>query len=213
MVPEWPYAHGLRSAICYHAGLSDCAVREARLFVKLRPEDATAYIALGRGLEAHGNFVESLQAYREAERLHAGYSTIYEGMGRVFAQTGQSDNAVAAFEHAIAMEKGDAPEYSCELAQLYMADGDTQKAIATLQQAKRQNPDRLDVILALGSAYLADKQYPAAIQEFRAVLTTDPDSEPARDQFAEALRASGRSDEANRLYVDIGVLPKSNPHE
>jgi Flp pilus assembly protein TadD len=213
MVPAWPYAHGLRSAICSHSGLSDCAVREARIFVKLRPQDAAAYIALGRGLETHGNFVESLDAYREAQRLHAGYSAIYEGMGRVFAQIGESDKAAVAFEQAIKMENGNAPDYSCQLAQLYLAEGDAQKAIATLQQAKQQNPERLDVLLALGNAYAIDKQYAVAIREFRSVLTAHPDSEPAREQLADALRASGRDEEAAQMYADPGVGSKPEKHE
>ena len=211
LLPEWPYAHGLRSAICYHSGLSDCAVREARIFVKLRPQDAAAHIALGRALEAHGNFVESLQAYQQAEKLHPGYSAIYEGKARVLAQTGESDKAVAAFEQAIKMEKDDAPEYSCELAELYLAEGNPQKAIATLQQAKRQNPDRPDVLLALGNAYLADQQYAVAIRELRAALAQAPDSHLVRARLAEALQASGRSEEADQLYLDLG-LPSSK-HE
>jgi len=28
LVPEWPYAHGLRSTICCHARLPECAVRD-----------------------------------------------------------------------------------------------------------------------------------------------------------------------------------------
>lgn len=213
MLPEWPYAHGLRSVICSRSGLSDCAVREARIFVKLRPQDAAPYIALGRALEAHGNFVESLEAYHEAEKLHAGYSAIYEGMGRVFAQTGESAKAATAFEQAIKMEKGDAPQYSCELAQLYLAEGDARKAIATLQQAKQKNAERLDVLLALGNAYLVDKQFAAAIREFRAALAETPDSESARQQLAEALRASGREEEAARVYSDPGLAPKPEKHE
>jgi hypothetical protein len=29
LTPQWPYAHGLRSTICYHSRLTECAVREA----------------------------------------------------------------------------------------------------------------------------------------------------------------------------------------
>lgn len=203
LAPEWPYAHGLRSTICYHARLPECAVREAQVFVKLRPEDATAHVALGRALEIEGDFVESLQAYGEAKKLHEGYSSIYEGMGRVYAQTGEFEKAVAAFEQAIQMEKGNAPEYSCELAQLYLAAGYLGKAIETLRRAKEQNPNRVDVLLALGNAYLADKQYSAAIREFREVLEGAPDLEIAREQLAKTLRAAGRSAEAEQVYLDM----------
>jgi len=123
-------------------------------------------------------------------------------MGRVYAQSGESEKAEATFKQAIRMEKGDAPEYSCELAQLYVAEGATQKAIAVLREAEQHNPDRLDVRVALASAYLADKQYAVAIRALREVLADAPDSEPVRRQLEMALRASGRSEEADRLYAD-----------
>jgi len=62
-------------------------------FVQSRPQDASAYIVLGHAFEMRGNFVESLQAYNEAKRLHPGYSAIYEGMGRVYGQTGELEKA------------------------------------------------------------------------------------------------------------------------
>ena len=206
LAPESPYAHGLRSTICYHARLPECAAREAGIFVKERPEDAGAYIVLGHALEMQANFAESLQAYTEAKRLHAGYSAIYEGMGRVYGQMGEFEKAVEAFEQAIRME-GNAPEYSCELAQLYLAEGYTRKAIETLLKAKENDPDRVEVLLALGNAYLAGEHYPAAIREYRELLERLPDLEIARAQLAKALRAEGRGEEADQVSMDSQMQP------
>jgi len=58
------------------------------------------------------------------------------------------------------------------------------------------------VLLALGNAYLADKQYSAAIREFREVLAGAPDLEMAREQLAKALRAAGRNEEAEQVYLE-----------
>jgi tetratricopeptide (TPR) repeat protein len=196
------YAHALRSTICYHAHLGECALREANIFVQMKPADAAAYIVLGHAREIHANFIEALEAYREAQGLHAGYSEIFEGMGRVYGNTGEFEKAAAAFAQAIRTEKGHKPEYSCELAQLYLAEGYAQKAVETLQQAKEQNPDRLDVQLALGNASLADEKYAAAVREFKKVLEAAPDLEIARAQLAKALRADGREEEAGHLYSD-----------
>jgi tetratricopeptide (TPR) repeat protein len=206
LAPEWPYAHGLRSSVCYHARLAECAVREATIFVRMRPEDAAAYIVLGHAQEMRGNFAEALEAYNEAKRRQPGYSAIYEGMGRVYGETGEFEKAVAAFEQAIAMEKGKAPEYSCELAQLYLAEGYARKAVETLRRAENQNPEDVRVLLALGNAYIADEQYPAAVKQFREVLEEVPDLEIARTQLAKALRAEGRSEEAEQVYLDADTL-------
>lgn len=204
---ESPYAHALRSTICYRAYLTECAAHEAGIFERLRPEDAAAYIVLGHAFEMQANFVEALQAYAEAKKLHAGYAAIYEGMGRVYGQTGELEKAVDAFEQAIRMD-GSAAEYPCELAQLYLAEGYTRKAIETLQKANERDPDRVEIMLALGDAYLIGEQYSAAIREYREVLEEAPDLEIARTQLAKALRADGRGEEADRLYVDPEVQSK-----
>ena len=87
---------------------------------RMRPADASAYIVMGHAQEMAGNFAEALEAYAEAKRLQPSYSAIYEGMGRGYGETGELEKAVAAFEQAIEMERGNAPEYSCELAQFVL---------------------------------------------------------------------------------------------
>jgi Flp pilus assembly protein TadD len=96
LAPQSPYAHALRSTICYHSRLPECALREANLFVKLRPHDAAVFIVLGHAKELQGNDAEALQAYSEAKRLLAGYSEIYAGMGRVYSRQAEFEKAVAS---------------------------------------------------------------------------------------------------------------------
>ena len=72
LAPQSPYAHALRSTICYHAQLPQCAMHEAVQFVKLRPDDAAAYIVLGHANELLGYDAEAFLAYCEAKRLHPG---------------------------------------------------------------------------------------------------------------------------------------------
>ena len=55
LAPRSPYTHALRSTICYHSGLLECALREANVFLKMRPEDAWAYVLLGKAKELQGH--------------------------------------------------------------------------------------------------------------------------------------------------------------
>jgi tetratricopeptide (TPR) repeat protein len=66
LAPQSPYAHALRSTVCYHSGLLECALREANVFVRIRPEDASAYIVLGHAKELQGHDDEALEAYNAA---------------------------------------------------------------------------------------------------------------------------------------------------
>ena len=204
--PHSPYAHGLRSTICYYSQLSECAVREARVFVELRPQDAAAYIVLGHVKELQGNNEEALQAFAEAKKLHAGYSAIYEGMGRVYGHEGEFEKAVAAYELAIRMD-GERAEHYCELGQAYAAEGNWKKAIESLKQARELEPGRPEILLALGNAYLAAGQYPEAIREFQELMKEVPDREIARSQLAKALRAEGRGEEAAQMDPESSEPP------
>ncbi len=206
LAPQWPYAHALRSTICYHSQLPECAAREANLFVKLRPQDAAAYIVLGHAKELLGNYEEALQAYAEAKRLHAGYPAIYAGMGRVYGLQGEYEKGVEAFKQAIRMD-GNAAEDYWELGQLYQAEGYTRKAIESLKKAKELEPNRVEILLALGNAYLGAEQYPEAIREYQELLEKAPDMESARAQLAKALRAQGLPEESHQVYLDPSAQP------
>ena len=203
LAPQSPYAHALRSTICYHAQLSECAAREAAVFLNFRPQDAAAYIILGHAKELKGNDVEALQAYAEAKRLHPGYAEIYEGMGRVYGRGGEFEKAVGAFEEAIRIDGNTAKCYF-QLAQVYEAEGYTRKAIEKLKQAKELEPDRPEILLALGNAYLAAEQYSEAIKEYQELLAKAPQIEAVREQLAKALRAEGRKAEADQVSLETG---------
>lgn len=206
LAPQSAYAHAQRSTMCYYSRLEQCAMREALTFVSLRPQDAAAYIILGHAEELLGNDAEALQAYTEAKRLHAGYSEIDAGLGRVYEREGQFEKAVAAVEEAIRMDAKKA-EYYRELAQIYLVEGYIHKAIEVLQQAKQLEPERPEILLELGNAYLADEHYPEAIREYRELLDEAPDAEVARSQLAKALRADGREAEAEQVYTEPLVAP------
>jgi tetratricopeptide (TPR) repeat protein len=206
LAPLSPYAHAQRSTICYHAHLPECAVREATVFVKMRPEDASAYIILGHAREMQGHDDEALQAYTEAKRLHAGYAEIHAGLGRVYGREGEFEKAVAALEEAIRLDESDA-EYYGELAQVYQAEGYARQAIENWKKAKEIEPDRPEILLALGNAYLAAERYPEAIREYQELLRKVPEMESVRPQLAKALRAEGRDEEADQVYLEPNAEP------
>jgi tetratricopeptide (TPR) repeat protein len=203
LAPQSPYAHALRSTICYHSGLTECALREANLFVKMKPEDASAYIMLGHAKELQGHDDEALAAYNEAKRLHAGYSEIFAGFRRVYARGGEFEKAVTACEQAIRLDSGQA-EYYAELAQIYEAEGHLPEAIENWKKAKQIEP-RPEILLALGDAYLAGEQYGAAVREYGELLQVAPEMESVRKQLAKAFRAEGREGEAETLLAEPSV--------
>ena len=95
---------------------------------------------------------------------------------------------------------------------MYLAEGYARKAVETLRRAKNENADDVRVMLALGNAYIADEPYGAAVKKFREVLDEAPELEIAHVQLAKALRADGRVDEAEQVYLDSGAPHLSNQY-
>jgi tetratricopeptide (TPR) repeat protein len=197
LTPQWPYAHELRSTICYRSGLVECALREADVFVKMKPEDASAYIVLGNAKELKGQDDEALAAYENAKRLHPGYAEIFAGFGRAYAREGAFEKAVEAFAEAVRLNSGQA-EYYAELAQIYGAEERWHDAIENLQKAKELEP-RPEILLALGNAYAANKQYGAAVREYQELLHMAPETEGVKEQLVKVLRVEGREAEAREV--------------
>jgi len=200
LAPQSPYAHGVRSTVCYHAHLPECALREANVFVRLRPNDAASYITLAHAREEQGEYDPALQALTQAQKLHAGYAEIYATRARVYAGMGEYEKAVQSFEQAIQMDPKD-PRYHFQFAQVYSAEGYNRQAIAELKQAKELAPYSPEVLLALGKAYLAQERYDAAVKEFRELLEQQPDLDEVREQLANTLRAQGRVQEADQVLT------------
>jgi tetratricopeptide (TPR) repeat protein len=197
LAPQWPYAHALRSTICYRSALMECALREAGVFIKMRPEDAWAYIVLGRAKELQGHDDEALAAYDEAKRLHPRDAEIFAGIGRVYARQGAFEKAVAAFSEAIRLGP-EAGEYYAELAQIYEAEEHWHDAIENWKKAKELEP-RPEILLALGQAYAANKEYGAAVREYQELLQMAPEMEGVKELLVKVLRVEGREAEAREV--------------
>lgn len=199
--PGSPYAHAEQSTICYHAGLTECAIHEALRFQEMRGEDASVYIILGHARELQGHDDEALEAYTHAKKLHAGYTEICAGFGRVYGRAGEFEKAVASFDEAIRLDKWEVENYR-ELAQLYEAEGYAGKAIERLKEAKELEPENPQIAMALGNAYLAGKRYAEAAHEYQELLQAAPEMESVRPQLAKALRGMGREAEAEALFAE-----------
>lgn len=201
LAPQSPYSHATRSTVCYHSHLPECALREALLFVELRPNDAAAYITLGHARQIQGRYDESLEALAKAEKLHDGYAEVHASRGRVYGSMREYEKAVLGFERAVQLDPRN-PRYHYEFAQLYFAEGYYRQAIEHLKLVREIAPNWAEAALALGNAYLAQEKYAAAAKEFHDLLEQNPDLVVAREQLVKALRAEGKVQEAEQVLAE-----------
>ena len=77
-----------------------------------------------------------------------------------------------------------------------------QEAIAAYQRAKALAPKRLEICQNLGHALCKTGQWNEAIAEFEELLKIDPTWNMARPCLYQALLATGRNVEAQKVYED-----------
>jgi predicted CXXCH cytochrome family protein len=108
-------------------------------------------------------FDAALDEYLDAQRLNADRADGHYNLGRVFADLGQFDEALAAFRAAIVREPAFAPAY-INLADLYRQRGDETETARVLEEGATANPDNPAVLLALGLARVRQGEPAQALQ-------------------------------------------------
>ncbi len=119
--------------------------------------------------------------------------------GVQLARQGRLEEAVGAYERAIAAEPGLA-EAHYNLGIAHRALGHMQDAASCWRRAIELKPDLVPAHNNLGSALLELGQVDAAIAAHRRALAVDPRSLAALVNLGNALRQAGRPDEAADTY-------------
>jgi TolB-like protein/class 3 adenylate cyclase/Flp pilus assembly protein TadD len=188
---------------------NDEALRLQEKAIELDPEYATAYKDLAwtlvHGYLYYGGPKESLD--RAFEVAQKAVSLDYEdyrnhwGLGMVRLQKRLFDQAIAAYEKALALNPNDA-DFVAEMADALTHVGRPQDAIEQMKQAMRLNPITPNwYAWNLGWAYYHAGQYEEAIVELKPLLPLGWSSVPRR--LAASYAQLGYLDEARAQVAEI----------
>jgi len=120
------------------------------------------------------------------------------------ARADKSDDAKAQLDVALTANPGD-PQLSLQLARLHTEEGSLDKAHAAIEDALDRNPESQPLLLALGQAKLASKEYPAAAKAYRKALENEGQRRNSRARLglARALIAQKELTEARALLSSV----------
>jgi tetratricopeptide (TPR) repeat protein len=116
-------------------------------------------------------------------------------LGVAALQQGAAAEGVERINHAIALRPG-VPAYHVNLAEGYLALGQTERAVGCCRMALRLQPDGADAAHVLGRAYLALGRKEEATEQFRHAVRCRPDFALAHNSLANTLRELGELTEA-----------------
>ena len=137
----------------------------------------------GHALEADGNYVDALAAYRKAQEAKPARPGPGREIGRLLLQQGNTQEAVAALQRERSIAPDD-PETAYITALGLMQLGQTAQALPLLEQAYRFAQPGSDVPLVLAQVLLSMKRAAEAVPVAKKALELDPSSAAARDVLA-----------------------------
>jgi tetratricopeptide (TPR) repeat protein len=129
------------------------------------------------------------------------FAGAHVNLGLLYLQMSRSDDAIAQFQEALRLEPGREDALGALLntlrvqARAAVHDGNMEKALALLIQARKASPRNPDVLYDFGIVALRMSLFPDAVEAFHGVLALRPDD-------ANSLYGLGRAQIGLRKYQD-----------
>ncbi len=163
------------------------------------------------GLTEQGRWAEAIPLLEQVVAQKPDYGPAYLLLGQAYRHQGQLTAAIQSYQtaHQLQPQTAVVPLYETlkQEGERRLQQQDPQGAIEHLQQAKHlaadesiSDAERADLKLRLGEAYLADKAWQAATEQFRAVIDLDPDLALAHCYLADVFFQRNEIERATDTY-------------
>ena len=194
------------------------AVRDLEHAVKSDPSDVAAWCDLGEAYERTLNLRSAKRSYQTAVALDSRYLRAYVGLGKAEYSLAQYAEAEQTLSRALALSPEDG-QTLLTLARLHLekaiTDADLQAVQQLLQHAARADPDNPDIWFDQGRVALRRGKPTEAIDFLTKTLRMSPDHVPAMHQLERALRAAGRTADADhvaRIFQERSLREREETH-
>ena len=151
------------------------ATEAYRQAIRLDPYNAAdAYYALGLVYRDWGRADDEIQAYKQAIRLRADYTSAYERLGSRYYKSKKYSEALEVFKQLANLKPADATVPN-SMGETYLEMGRMNEAIEAFRQAIRLKPDFGKAYFNLGKCLLAMGNRDAALEQYNILQNLDQD--------------------------------------
>ena len=178
------------------------------------PHDAQAWYYLGRTKYSEGQFPQAIEASAQCLRLEPRNVQAENNVGLSYEALGQRDQAIQAFENAIAWEvqsPAKDPEPFIELARLYLNQNQPAKAVPYLSKSIAIFPNVSKAHEELGKAYSLLHRLPEAQAELEKAVALDPTTASLRCMLGQIYRQEGMVSKAKAEFDRCAALQHTQP--
>jgi tetratricopeptide (TPR) repeat protein len=194
------------------------AIHEAEAVLQTNPNQVDAHRLLAsiylhslgenEASSSEATLHKAIEQFEAVTRLDPTDVDSFIALGRLYRLTNQNVKAEETFKKALGTDPGSKASLSY-LAQLYLDQGQYSDAIETLQKIPAADMDPAALVM-LGQAYMENRDYARAVAVYQQALEQDPDSQELERYYAEALMASGKTQEAR---AQLEKILKADPND
>jgi len=176
----------------------------ARYSLSLDGSDAEAWYELGRIEYTLNRFPPAVDAFQRALQLDPVSVKAENNLGLTFEALNRTDEALAAYRTAIAMQAS-APHPSEQpmfnLARVLIDRNHLEQALPLLQQAAQIAPRDWKILAQLGRLYSERGELSAARETLEQAVTIEPRMASLHFQLGQVYRKSGSLEKANQEFA------------
>ena len=191
--PKSVHAHRLLGEALWENGLPDEAKEAFERVLEYDPEDFVAYAGLGLIAEQAGSLDRAISHLQRAVELAPNSEEVRSELLRLYERKGMSSSAKLKISRAA-------------LARIYSRSEMPARAIGEFQAVLDDEPDRLDLRLALAEVLWREGQRDEAKRQAEIVLQYLPEALKAHLILAAVARGEGREQHAEQLLAEAAAI-------
>jgi tetratricopeptide (TPR) repeat protein len=184
------------------------------LSLSWNPKDAQGWYYLGRTKYSESQFPAAIEAFEQCLELEPKNVAAEYNVGLSYAGLGQDDQAIQAYQNAIAWQ-ADSETKSAEpyilLASIYLDENQPAKAVPNLRQAVLIAPQAARAHEELGKAYSLLHQLPEAEAQLEDAVHLAPKNAPMHCMLGQVYRQEKKFAPAKAEFQACAALQHTTP--
>ncbi len=176
-----------QQAIAYIlAGQLEAAITALETAIQLKPDFATAYLAVGNALQKTHQLPLAIWAYTQALDIQPQLTEAIANLGSIYYQQKRFTEAINCYQNTVKIDNNYAIVHWM-LGNAFTQTNQLEKAIRCYQTAIELQPDQVKFHLKLAHAWEQQQQWQAAIACYQKVLKLQPQHPEATQKLEKLL--------------------------
>ena len=166
--------------------------------VKLNPEDATSWFYLANSYEKLGDLISAKNSYVTVISLREEYIEAYKNICIILIKLNDYEGTIKYAQKAKTFDEDYIFDFIIGTA--YLKNKEFAKAIKSLEEATKKQPQNISNLNSLGTCYMANGNLEQAIQTYEKVIEINPNSPMTYYNIGSAYQVLQKHEEAINYF-------------